>query len=290
MTDHELTIREARPDDIAAIRAFATDTFAWGDYVPDLIEGWIADDGAVHVACVDDVPIAMMRLSFLGPTELWSQAARVHPDHRGRRIASALQDAQVAWARDRGGQVIRLQIEDVNEPSIAHAMRYGFRRSASVVRAVRSVGAASPNPSGNGGVRHPSPLIARPGKRQDVALVRSSWETSPIARAMRQITSLGWQFRRLTDEDIEGAAMTGNLWEVGNSWVITGAIEPVCEVRQIDTTPEEAYDVCRALVDLANNRGAETLTMWVPDLDWMVRATRRIGCDIEGYGIWELPL
>ncbi len=84
--------------------------------------------------------------------------------------------------------------------------------------------------------------------------------------------------------------MTGNLWEIGNSWIITGAIEPVCEVRQIDTTPEEAYDVCRALVDLANNRGAETLTMWLPDLDWMVRATRRIGCDIEGYGIWEYPL
>lgn len=290
VTNSPFTIRQARLEDVDVILTFATDTFAWGDYVPDFINDWIVDDGVVHVACIDDVPIGMMRLSFLSESELWSQAARVHPDHRGRRIASALQDAQVAWARERGGLIIRMQVEDDNEPSIAHAMRYGFKRAASVVRAVRAVGAASPNPSGNGGRRHPSLLVAKPGKRQDVPLVRSSWETSEVARHLRQLAPIGWQFRRLSDTDIEQAASTGNLWEVGSSWVITGAVEPVCEVRLMDTTPGEAYDVCKALVDLANNRGAELLTMWIPDLDWSVQAARRVGCDTEGYGVWELPL
>ena len=290
VTHGPVTIREARLDDVEAILAFATDTFPWGDYIPQFLEEWITDDGAVHVACIDDVPVGMMRLSFLSDSELWSQAARVHPDHRGRRIASALQDAQVAWARERGGLIIRMQVEDDNEPSIAHAMRYGFKRAASVVRAVRPVGAASPNPSGTGGRRHPSLLVARPGKRQDVSLVRSSWETSEVARRLRQLAPIGWQFRRLSDADIELAATSGNLWEVGNSWVITGSVEPVCEVRLIDTTPDEAYDVCKALVDLANNRGAELLTLWIPDLDWSIQAVRRVGCDTEGFGVWELPL
>ncbi len=199
-------------------------------------------------------------------------------------------DTQVAWARTAGGWVVRMLIDDDNEPAIAHAMRYGFRRSPAVIRCSRTVGAASPNPEGNGGRRHPSALSARPGKVPDLSLVRASWETSPTGRSLRQMVGEGWRFHRLTDSDIERAARSGNLWEIGNSWAITGSVEPVFEVRMIDTTPDEAHDAFRALIDTANNRGAETFTAWIADLDWLVRAARRIGCDVTGHGVWELPL
>ena len=39
-----MPIRAAHRDDIDAIVAFTTDTFSWGDYVPDKLEGWIDND------------------------------------------------------------------------------------------------------------------------------------------------------------------------------------------------------------------------------------------------------
>jgi GNAT superfamily N-acetyltransferase len=287
-----MNIRRARPDDIDAIVAFTTDTFDWGDYVPDLIDDWIVGDEGVVMVAVDDsdTPIGMARAVFLTDHEVWSHAARVHPDHRGRGIAGDLADVLMDWAGKRDGRIVRLLIEDDNLASIRHISKKGFRRAVSVVRAVRPIGAASPNPEGNGGRRKPSPLQTRPGKVQDLPLVRSSWSTSEVGRAMRQLIGTGWRFHRLHDADIERAAEEGNLWEVANSWIITGAVEPSFQIQLIDTTQDEAYDVIKALIDTANNRGAEELSMWIADVDWLIQAARRTGCAVEGFGVWEKPI
>ena len=284
-------IRTATPDDVEAIVEFTTDTFDWGDYVPDLIEQWIADnEGVVMVAVVEDAPVAMARAVFLTEDEVWSHAARVHPDHRGKGIAGDLADALMEWGRTHGGHVVRLLIEDVNVASIRHITKKGFRRTVSVVRAARTVGAASPNPEGNGGRRQPSTLQAKPGKAQDLVLVRSAWSTSAVGRSMRQLVGSGWRFHRLRDIDIAEAATAGHLWEIGNSWAISGSIEPRFEVRLLDTDPDESYEAIRALIDTANNRGAEEIALWLADIDWLVQAARRAGCHVEGYGVWERPL
>ncbi len=288
-----MRMREATPSDVDAIVAFTTDTFDWGDYVPSMIEDWIGDeDGVVMVAVDDDdddddVPVALARAVFLTDHEVWSHAARVHPAYRGRGIAGDLADVLTDWARDRDAQVVRLLIEDDNLASIRHITKKGFRRAVSVVRASRTVGAGSPNPEGNGGRRQPSPLRTRPGKVQDLPLVRSSWSTSQVGREMRQLIGTGWRFHRLRDSDIETAARSGNLWEVENSWVITGTVEPSFQVQLIDTTEAEAHDVIRALIDTANNRGADEFSMWIADIDWLIQAARRTGCDVSGYGVWE---
>ena len=293
MVDHVApSIRTARTSDVPAIKAFTTDTFTWGDYVPDLVEDWVADDEGVVMVAVDtdDRPIAMARAVFLTETEIWSHAARVHPDHRGRGIAGQLADALLEWGRSGGGQIARLLIEDDNLASINHITKSGFTRAASVVRATRSVGAASPNPEGNGGRRTKSAVQAKPGKAHDLPLVRASWTTSEAGRSLRGLLGIGWRFHRLRDVDIEDAARRGGLWEIGSSWAITDTIAPVFLVGLLDTTEDDAHDVIRALIDTANNRGAETFAMWTADTVWLIQAARRAGCDIEGYGIWAKPL
>jgi len=289
---HAMRIRAARLDDVDPVVAFTTDTFAWGDYVPDLFVSWVGDDDGMTMVAVDDddIPIAMARAVFLTDREVWSHAARVHPDFRGRGIAGDLADALMGWATDHGGQVMRLLIDDDNLASIRHISKKGFTRGVSVVRASRGVGAGSPNPDGNGGRRHPSPLTPRPGKVQDLALVRASWSTSEVGRSLRGLIGTGWRFHRLRDGDIEEAAKSGNLWEVGNSWAITGSVEPTFDVRLLDTGPDEAFDVLRALIDTANNRGADAMTAWLADTEWLVQAARRTGCDVVGHGVWEHPL
>lgn len=287
-----MDIRPARADDLDELIRFTTDTFDWGDYVPRLLPEWLADeDGIVMVATDDDdVPIAMARAVFLTEVEVWSHAARVHPDHRGEGIAGALAERLMSWARAENGRVVRLLIEDDNLASITHITKVGFTRSVSVVRATRTVGAASPNPEGNGGRRNPSRLQPRPGKRQDLILVRSVWSTSEAGRLLRGLIGGHWRFHRLRDVDIETAAASGDLWEVGSSWAITDREDEHWVVRMLATEPDEAYDVIKALVDTANNRGAESMELWLADTDWMVQAARRCGFEVSGLGVWEHPL
>lgn len=287
-----MLIRPARPSDLDAIVAFTTETFDWGDYVPRMLPEWLADThGIVMVATDDDdAPIAMARAVFLTDTEVWSHAARVHPDHRGRGIAGMLADHLMVWARDEGGLIVRLLIEDDNLASITHITKVGFTRAASVIRATRTIGAASPNPEGNGGRRHPSRLQARPGKRQDLVLVRSVWSTSEAGRLLRGMIGGHWRFHRLRDIDIEDAAASADLWEIGGSWAITDREEEHWVVRLLATDRDEAYDVIRALVDTANNRGAESMEIWLADSDWTVQAARRCGFEVSGLGVWEHPL
>lgn len=285
-------VRPARSSDVDAIVAFTSDTFEWGDYVPERLREWLADDSGIVMVAVggDDVPIALARAVFLTDTEVWSHAARVHPDHRGKGIAGVLADRLMVWAQENGAYVVRLLIEDENLASIRHVTKVGFSRGASAVRAVRGVGAGAPHPDGNGGRRNPSRLRARPGKRQDLVLVRSAWSTSEAGRLLRGLIGGDWRFHRLRDGDIVDAATTGDLWEVGSSWAITTHREEFFGVRMLVTDAEEAYDVVGALVDLADNLGVESMEMWLVDTDWMVQAARRCGFDVEGYGVWEHPL
>ncbi len=286
-----MEIRTATHSDIPAIVSFTTGTFEWGDYVPEAIQEWIDDpDGKTMVAVVEGEPVAVARTVLLTPTEAWGHGVRVHPDHRGERIAGALVDALLTWTRGTSAQVVRLLVEDGNTSSIRHVERVGFRRTVRLMRAMRSVGEATANPEGNG-VRHgPSSLKAKPGKVQDAPLVMSSWTSSEIGRAMRSLIGMGWRFHTLRASDVEAAARVGTLWEIGNSWAITATIAPQFHVAMLDTRPEDAYETIRALIDTANSRGAEQVSIWIPSLDWLVQAARRTGCDVEPSSIWIRPL
>ncbi len=286
-----MEIRRARHEDIPGIIAYTRDTFEWGDYVPDVIEEWVEDpDGVTMVAALDGEPIAVARALLLTPNEGWGHGIRVHPDHRGGGVAAEIGIPLLAWIRDAGAQVVRLLIEDDNEPSIRHVQKLGFRRTVRLMHASRTVGEATANPEGNGVRRGPSALRAKPAKVQDAPLVLASWSSSEIGRAVRGLIGEGWRFHTLRVDDVRDAAGSGSLWEVGNSWAITTTIEPTFHVAMLDTRPDEAYEAIGALVDLANNRGAERFVVWLPAIDWIVQAARRTGCDVSPLSIWEYPL
>ena len=60
------------------------------------------------------------------------------------------------WAAARKARVIRLVVEERNEPARHQVERSGFRAVGDWVRATRSIGEASPVPAGNGGRRVPA--------------------------------------------------------------------------------------------------------------------------------------
>lgn len=286
-----MQIRPATVTDIPAIVGFTTGTFEWGDYVPDVIGEWIEDpDGMAMVAVVDGETVGVARTILLTPKEAWAHGVRVHPDHRGEGIAGVLAESLMSWAHDVGARVVRLLIEDDNVASIKHVDKVGFRRTIPLMRASRTVGDATANPQGNGVRRGPSSLVARPGKVQDAPLAMTSWASSDIGRAMRGLTGMGWQFHKLTGADVEAAARSANLWEVGGGWAMTSTTTPSFQVAMVDTRSEDAYETFRALTDAANKSGAEALTVWIPAIDPLIQSARRAGCDTTPMSIWEKAL
>jgi len=284
-------IRPATTADIEAIVAFTTGTFEWGDYVPDAIAEWTDDPGGMAmVAVIAGEPVGVAHTILLTPTEAWAHGVRIHPDHRGKGIAGALAESLMQWAHDAGARVVRLLIEDDNTSSIRQVDKVGFRRTVHLMRASRPVGEATANPQGNGVRRGPSNLVAKPGKVQDATMAMTSWASSEIGRATRGLVGIEWRFHKVTVDDVTHAARSGHLWEIGSGWAMTSAMTPLFQVAMVDTRSEDAYETFRALTDVANNRGAEGLVVWIPALDWLTQAARRAGCDVSPLSIWEYAL
>lgn len=276
----EFYVRPALPSDRDAIAEFTTNTFEWGDYVTDVFDEWLErEDTFVAVAERDDGrPIALGAVRMLSPTEAWYSAARVHPALRGRGIAAHVSGALRTWAREQGAIVGRLLVEDWNEVAIRHVEKTGPRRAASVVRCTKPVGDASPSPDGNGGRRLPSKLRARPAGSTEAQPAYASWSVGELGRAARGLIGIGWAFRRLTPTDLEVAARAGAFWEIGAGWALAApAPEGRFEVAWLETREEDADDLFRSLIDLAIGSGAETISIWVPAIDWMIQAVRRRG-------------
>jgi len=275
-----MIIRPALPSDREAVVDFTRDTFDWGDYIADEFDGWLArSDMLVVVALGDDEQaVALAAARMLSPSEAWFHAARVHPDLRGRGIAAQVSVALRTWARDRGAMVGRLLVEDWNEASIRHVKKTGRRRVASVVRCTKPVGDASPSPDGNGGRRVPSQLRTRSAHAADAQSAFASWSIGDLGRASHGLFGIGWSFRRLTIEDLIAAAREGAFWEIGAGWALASpGPDSRFDVSWLETREEDADDLLRSLIDLAIGSGSESVTVWIPAVDWLVRAAKRFG-------------
>jgi RimJ/RimL family protein N-acetyltransferase len=291
MTSRTL-IRPAQASDREAIAAFTKDTFEWGDYVADEFERWLDQPASHMVVAVDegDTAIALSRGRLVSATEAWFHAARVHPQWRGRGIAGEMADVVRDWAAGEGAVVGRLLIEDWNEASIRHVDKIGFRKVAEVVRCTKPIGDASPSPDGNGGRRVPSRLRARPAHAADAAPAFASWSVGELGRASRGLVGSHWTYARLTVDHLASAAKQGTFWEIGGGWAVTDSAREDFEVGWLETRPEDAADLLRALIDMAVGAGAERLAMWLPSLDWIVREARRLGFDTEKMAIYAVAL
>ena len=285
-------IRPAGASDGEAIAAFTQDTFAWGDYIADSFDTWLSEPGTLMVVAVDDqdTPIAMSRARIVSPIEAWFHAARVHPGWRGRGIAGDMAAELRVWAREEGAVVGRLLIEDWNEASVRHVEKIGFRRVVDVVRCVKPIGDASPSPNGNGSRRVPSRLRARPAHAADATPAYASWSIGELGRAMRGLTGSRWTYARLTINHLASAAQRDSFWEIGSGWAVIDTEGDAVEVGWLETRSEDAPDLLRAVIDLAVGRGVESISLWLPAVDWIVKAAKRLGFSTEPMGVYAVEL
>jgi GNAT superfamily N-acetyltransferase len=130
--DPSIEVRQARPEDEAAVAAFTRETWPGreaSDYIPRIYREWIAGDGDRQRTFLierDGEPAGVCQGVLLSGHEAWAQGMRVAPTHRGVGLALGLNDAVAGWARERGASVLRNMVFSWNAESLGVARAAGF--------------------------------------------------------------------------------------------------------------------------------------------------------------------
>ncbi|WP_096394650.1 GNAT family N-acetyltransferase [Halorubrum trapanicum] len=161
--EFDVVVREARPADADAVSAFTRDT--WGerheDYIPRVFPEWAASDdpdrgtfvatlppeaaeagdldgrepGDTHVegegdgaadAGAPEAVVGCIQSVLLSEWEAWGQGIRVDPAARGHGVGTALSEAALDWARERGATVCRNMVFSWNVMGLGQSRAVGF--------------------------------------------------------------------------------------------------------------------------------------------------------------------
>lgn len=276
------SIRAARQTDVASIIPWTTDTFSWGDYVPNQLEVWLEDSDSEVLVAVDenDVPIALCHVAMLSPTEGWLEGARVQPEMRRSGVGSALNHAGVAWARERGARVVRLSTEASNLAARNQVKRLGYREVSRWLHATFEVDRTH---------RTSERYRMRPAPGSDAEAAWIFWAGGELSRASRELIALGWQWRTARPDDLTGPA--GDLVQSAAGWAsIEQPEDDWVRVNWIASTPDDMLGLIDGLLDLAAERAASELDIKLPDLPWTSEAIVRSGSESNPVMVHSKPV
>jgi ribosomal protein S18 acetylase RimI-like enzyme len=265
-------IRPGRLEDVAGIKPWTSDTFTWGDYVPERLSTWLDDlDSMVLVAADEsDLPVAVVHTSMRSPTEGWIEGARVHPAHRRMGLGKALNDAGVEWARSRGARVMRLATEEGNLAARSQVESLHYREVSTWLYAELAVDPTH---------RAAEQFRLRPAPGSDADAAWLFWAASDLARAGRELIAIGWQWRTARPGDVTGA---GELFVSPAGWVSVTQVQPDWLVaRWMATTPDDLLPLLDGLLDLAAERRVATIDLKLPDVGWTDEGLRRAGGEVD---------
>jgi GNAT superfamily N-acetyltransferase len=129
-----VTFRLAAPADKPAILAIAAQVWEGDDYVPDVIDDWLADPHADLVAaCVDDQLVAFARYDRVMPGYAWFEGLRTDPVWQGRGLGKAMTSHLLARAQADGMERVGLSTYFDNYASQRVTESQGFSRAAGFV-------------------------------------------------------------------------------------------------------------------------------------------------------------
>jgi RimJ/RimL family protein N-acetyltransferase len=130
----ELTFRRARPEDKPRILEIAAEVWDGEDYIPDVIDDWLAADHAVLVAALaGETLVGFARYVRQWPGYAWFEGLRTAAEWRGRGAAKAMTGYLLALAQADGMARVGLSTYVENLASQRVIAAFGFRRVAGFV-------------------------------------------------------------------------------------------------------------------------------------------------------------
>ncbi|HUH82785.1 MAG TPA: GNAT family N-acetyltransferase [Nitrososphaerales archaeon] len=239
----------------------------WGghDYIPQVWDEWLADPhGKMFVVEVGGVPVGMNRVQFLEDGSAWFEGVRVHPDFRGRGLATLLGENSMRVARERGVTVFRLTSGSNNKVAHRQIARIRF------------------NPVSKFSVYEPESIPGGAGRARRAKI----GELDSVAEAMKSSmeydlgSGVFWDnytAASLTPEVVRKLVIEGAVWRQGEAVGVTrlgagGSWEQVCF---IGGPPSDAVPLAAFLV--GRKRAAEEHWVFVPQGSPIIRGLREKG-------------
>ena len=124
-------VREAKPSDKKPLMDFVTKTWGGHDYVPSVWDEWLRDKGGkMFVVEVDGKLVGMNRVRLLKDGTGWLEGVRIHPDFRGKGLASLLGERSMKYASNLGVSTFRLTSSSRNRVAHRQVAKMGFSEVA----------------------------------------------------------------------------------------------------------------------------------------------------------------
>jgi len=129
----DVRVRPAEATDKGPLMSFIKDVWEGHDYIPRIWDEWLRDKtGKMFVVLADGVPVGMNRVRFLEDGSAWFEGARVHPEFRGKGLASALGEYSMRFAREKGVRTFRLTSWSRNKAAHRQIARMSFNESSRI--------------------------------------------------------------------------------------------------------------------------------------------------------------
>ena len=124
-------VREAKPSDKKPLMDFVTKTWGGHDYIPSVWDEWLRDKGGkIFVVEVDGKQVGMNRVRLLRDGTGWLEGVRIHPDFRGKGMASLLGEKSMQYASKLGVSTFRLTSSSRNRAAHRQVAKMGFSEVA----------------------------------------------------------------------------------------------------------------------------------------------------------------
>jgi len=206
--------------DKGAILAFCQHTFDWGDYIPLVLDEWLADpQGPLLVATYDGAPVGIAKVSLLTPTEAWLQGLRVHEQYRRHGLAAQFLQHCLHTARQLGARVARLATSSQNVAVHRTTERAGMRR----VAAFQSLEAAAVQADAT------SPALVRLTPEDWPQIATRILQGATLAET-GGLYGVGWAWQELTAAKLRAHLERGEVLAVQEN----GGIEATAIITEAD--------------------------------------------------------
>lgn len=275
----DVIIRPARASDRGAMERICAHTWEGGDYIPKVWDEWLADErGLVLGGEVGKQVVALSRIAFQTPEQVWLEGMRVDPEFRGQGIATRFLDYGLAYAQQRGAQVVRLGTGDHNRAVQAMAGRAGMECVGSY-----ALWTAAPVIDGD------LPLILVPGH---AAEVQSFLQTGPLRCCIADLYSVDWAWQELSAARLvhflDRGAIVAHRTQGGMlaalALVVHEPDDGVTWLGFLDGEATAVTDLARSVRVQAAQTGAARIETMLPGVAWLRDAVAAAG---YGPGDWE---
>lgn len=113
-----LVLEMVTPEDKEEILSFTSNTWEWGDYIPEVFDEWLdPKNGDFIKAVLDGKIVGISHIGYLSDWEAWLEGLRVHPDYRGIGIGTFILDASLEILKEKKIKVARNAITSTNTAS-----------------------------------------------------------------------------------------------------------------------------------------------------------------------------